>query len=216
MTYRIGRIFAAAKRSQADDGQGNVMGNQEISMTPNRRKLSLFLVMGIVSVGAVTSIASIRMDGSEFQGASLSAASPISNKLVPGAKRSATPPSRIVATFGQPLMGAGTMTPPTSNGVAYKFGLGYEYNVLKTSYDNQCACPCAADPACDGVLDLVDVVAVVNVAFRNAPEVKSGSCPNADSDVDCSGATNSLDVIKMIDVVFRGASVDSVFCAPCK
>lgn len=181
-----------------------------------RYGVSAILVMGLLALSTSNSIASIRMDGSEFQGSSLVATSTSSNKTVIGAKMSTSAPSRIVATFGQPLMGAGTMTPPTSNGVAFKFGIGYEYNVLKTSYDYECACLCATDPACNGIFDIQDIVAIINVAYRGYPSIKSGNCPQADSDVDCSGETSTVDIIKMIDVVFRDAPAETVFCDPCK
>jgi hypothetical protein len=113
-------------------------------------------------------------------------------------------------------MGAGSMTPPTANGVAYKFGLGYEYNVLKTSYDYECNCSCGADPACDGIWDVRDVVTVIDVAYRGLPIIKSGNCTYADSDVNCDGEVNALDVVLMIDVVFRGSPADGIFCDPCK
>lgn len=157
---------------------------------------------------------SIRMDGSEFQGSSLVANPSATNQRIASAKSSTVAPARIVATFGQPLMGAGTMTPQTSNGVAYKFGLGYEYNVWKTAYD--CACPCTTDPVCDGMWDLQDVVTAINVAYRGTPMAKTAGCPLADSDVNCDGASDAVDIVLMIEVVFRGGEPSEAFCDPCK
>ena len=40
-----------------------------------------------------------------------------------------------------------------------------------------CHCPCHADPQCDGVTNVLDVVHSVNVAFRSSPPVFDGNCP---------------------------------------
>lgn len=181
-----------------------------------RHLLTHGLAASMAVLMAVTAVASIRMDGSEFQGASLLATAPTTNKKLAGAKSTAASPKHIVATFGQPLMGVGTMTPETSNGVAFKLGLGYEYNVWKTSYDNECICSCAADPACDGVWNVRDVVSVIDVAHRGGPLVKSGNCPYADSDVNCDGVVNAIDAVLLVDVVFRYVPAGNVFCNPCK
>ncbi len=159
-------------------------------------------------------LGSIRMDGSEFQGSSLVAKPSASNKRVSSANSSTVAPARIVATFGQPLMGVGSMTPQTANGVVYKFGIGYEYNVWKTAYE--CACPCAADPVCDGFWDVVDIIRVVNSAYRGQAEAKTAGCPLADSDVNCDGYSNTIDVVLIIEVVFRAVAPSDVFCSPCK
>lgn len=184
----------------------------------NRKRYHLLAVLAVVCAVAISSHvswASIRMDGSEFQGASVVSATTSLNKVV-GSKTRLVAPTRIVATFGQPLMGVGTMTPETSNGVAFKLGLGYEYNVWKTSYDNACSCPCTADPVCDGSIDILDVITSIEVAYRGGLSLKSGGCPEADTDVDCNGLTDAVDVVRMIDVVFRGASAETMLCDPCK
>lgn len=169
----------------------------------------------LVAALAVSAAASIRMDGSEFQGASLVGTTTTKTKALSGAKRSAVIPVRIVATFSQPLMGVGTMTPETSNGVAFKLGIGYEYNVRHTSYPERCACACAGDPYCDGVLDAADVVMLIDVAYRGRPVTLTNGCPLANTDVDCSGATNAIDAVRMIDVVFRAFPPETHFCNPC-
>ena len=198
-------------------GRAACQGSRLAKRARCRRGLLAGLAMlTVTTMPMVTSDASIRMDGSEFQGTSLVANSSTTNKLLVKHGLGAISPSRIVATFGQPLMGIGTMTPQTSNGIAFKLGLGYDYNVLKTSYDYECGCQCAGDPACDGSLNIRDVVWVIDVAYRGAPATKSGTCPYADVDVDCSGMVNTLDVVMMIDVVFRAVPAETYFCNPCK
>ncbi len=54
----------------------------------------------------------------------------------------------------------------------------------------------------DGIYDVLDVVGLINVAFRGQPE----PCPPGISDVNCSGATDILDVVLMINYAFRGGA----------
>lgn len=78
-----------------------------------------------------------------------------------------------------------------------------------------CPCDCYADPAgCDGLVDVVDVIAVINVAFRGAQAIPDPNplCQFGSTDVDCSNATDIVDVAKMINVAFRGASKVDQFC----
>ncbi|HUU46786.1 MAG TPA: hypothetical protein VM118_13735, partial [Acidobacteriota bacterium] len=67
-----------------------------------------------------------------------------------------------------------------------------------------CKCACHADPQCDGVTNVLDVVQTVNVAFRGGSPVFDDDCPYERTDVDCSGYTNVLDVVKIVNVAFRG------------
>lgn len=79
-----------------------------------------------------------------------------------------------------------------------------------------CACPCHGDPACDGVIDVVDVVLTVGVAFRAQSTAADPLCfnqPGGSTDTDCSGGTDVVDVVKVIGVAFRGSAND--FCDPC-
>ena len=81
-----------------------------------------------------------------------------------------------------------------------------------------CACNCASDPQCDGIVsDVLDVSLVINRAFRGAAPVPdpNAHCPVYPTDVDCSGATDVLDVVKVINVAFRGSTVASQYCVPC-
>lgn len=81
-----------------------------------------------------------------------------------------------------------------------------------------CQCECHADPECDGMTNVVDVIQTVNRAFRGSPMITF--CPaypaiDGRTDVDCSGATDIVDVVRMIDVAFRGADPSTKFCEPC-
>lgn len=80
----------------------------------------------------------------------------------------------------------------------------------------ECGCPCPADPVCDSVRsDVLDVVAVINVAFRGVASTTDPSCIRQRSDVDCSSATDVLDVVKVVNVAFRGFSASTEYCNPC-
>jgi hypothetical protein len=83
--------------------------------------------------------------------------------------------------------------------------------------DQGCACMCAcnANPVCDGVVDILDVVNTVGVAFRGGTAMTTGECPNQDTDVDCSGQTDVIDVVHMVNVAFRGGNPATEFCIPC-
>ena len=52
----------------------------------------------------------------------------------------------------------------------------------------------------DGVFDVLDVVGMVNVAFRGQPE----PCPPGVADVNCDGNIDILDVVLLVNHVFRG------------
>lgn len=83
----------------------------------------------------------------------------------------------------------------------------------------ECACECRADPAlCDGSLDVIDVVAVIQVAFGGAAAIPDPNplCPVLRTDVNCDGATSIIDVIRFVEVAFRGGDPTQVFCNPCE
>ena len=81
----------------------------------------------------------------------------------------------------------------------------------------ECRCLCHADPVCDSVCDVLDVVTAENVAFRGTGAISdpNGFCPRERADVDCSGAADVIDVVKVINVAFRGANAATEFCNPC-
>jgi PKD repeat protein len=79
-----------------------------------------------------------------------------------------------------------------------------------------CVCPCHADPECDGVVNVLDVVRLADVAFRNAAPVFDPECiHSARTDVDCNGATDVLDVVTVVAVAFRNADPEDLLCEPC-
>lgn len=78
-----------------------------------------------------------------------------------------------------------------------------------------CVCPCHADPICDAVTNILDVVAIVDVAFRGNSDVFDTGCSVSRSDVDCNGHTDIFDVIHIINVAFRGGDPAVEFCTPC-
>lgn len=80
-----------------------------------------------------------------------------------------------------------------------------------------CACNCHADPVCDGVTTVLDVVQAVNVAFRNAPGIPdpNPACPVETTDANCDGVTTVLDVVRIINVAFRNGNPATEICDPC-
>jgi len=78
-----------------------------------------------------------------------------------------------------------------------------------------CSCPGVGDPYADGVVDVFDVVAAVDVAFRSGAPSAGQYCPYADTDVTCDATTNVFDVVAFVDVAFRSADPATAFCQPC-
>ncbi len=80
-----------------------------------------------------------------------------------------------------------------------------------------CDCPCHGEPgSCTGEkVGVLDIVTVIDVAFRAVPAVQSPSCPYANTDVDCSGGTDIVDVVKSVNVEFRNADRATEYCHPC-
>lgn len=93
----------------------------------------------------------------------------------------------------------------------------YYWRFRLNESDGQCVCACHGDPACDSlIVDIVDVVSTINVAFRGIVQLPDTDCPKARSDVNCSGATDVVDVVKVVSVAFRGISATIGFCRPCE
>ena len=70
-----------------------------------------------------------------------------------------------------------------------------------------CDCTCNGDPVCDGVASVVDVVSVVNVAFRGQADAIDGTCPHVGrSDLNCDCVVNVVDVVQVVNRAFRGDS----------
>jgi hypothetical protein len=97
-----------------------------------------------------------------------------------------------------------------------KMGLGFWYGA-GTGSTPSCVCDCHADPECDGFTDILDVTALVSVAFRDGAPLPdpNGLCPYQTTDVNCSGFTDILDVTRMVEVAFRDGNPAAEFCSPC-
>lgn len=84
------------------------------------------------------------------------------------------------------------------------------------SNKDQIGCSHHGDPSPDGVINILDVITTIEIAFRGGDALKDASCPHdpaGRTDVDCSGSTSIIDVTLMIEVAFRGATPN--FCNPC-
>lgn len=129
-------------------------------------------------------------------------------------------PQRAIFTMAQPFaaharIGGGAS--PMSAGAAStpsRVGIGFDYLLQQASF---CNCGCLADPTCDGVTDIRDVVGTVNVAFRGESTTPMLDCQAIErTDSDCSGATDVRDVVHVINVAFRGGNPATEFCSPCQ
>lgn len=83
-----------------------------------------------------------------------------------------------------------------------------------------CGCPCQADPECDSSTNIMDVVLVIDRAFRSGDAMVDSTCTGTSptdglTDVDCSGSTDIVDVVKVVDVGLRGGNPRASFCGPC-
>lgn len=78
-----------------------------------------------------------------------------------------------------------------------------------------CSCPCASDPACDSVTNVLDVISTIDVAFRGAVPDSDPRCLWQRTDVNCSETTDAVDVVKVISVTFRGSDSEFEYCTAC-
>lgn len=97
-----------------------------------------------------------------------------------------------------------------------KMGLGFWYGATGSSTPT-CACDCHADPDCNNVVNVFDVVTIIGVAFRGDPAIADPNplCSRQPTDVDCNGVTNIFDVTRLINVAFRGGVPEEEFCDAC-
>lgn len=82
---------------------------------------------------------------------------------------------------------------------------------------DQIGCSHHGDPDTNGVTDIIDVVMIVEIAFRNGAAMIDSTCPHAPAgrtDLNCDGNTDIFDVTMMVNVAFRTGS--DQFCNPCK
>lgn len=81
--------------------------------------------------------------------------------------------------------------------------------------NSTCDCHCHADPTCDGVTDVLDVVGVVNEAFRGGLAVADATCPHKSrDDFNCDCVVDVLDVVLVVTQAFRGGT--AAVCDPCQ
>jgi hypothetical protein len=80
-------------------------------------------------------------------------------------------------------------------------------------------CYCLGNPhECPrGSVDIVDVLQVINVAFRQRPAIADPSvvCPYSDTDLNCDGTTDVIDLTRVIQVAFGAMQLLDVACNPC-
>ena len=100
-------------------------------------------------------------------------------------------------------------------GGGLQMGLGFWYGAAGGG--GGCACDCHTDPKCDGVATVIDVVLIVDVAFRNGSPFPdpNGFCPYVTTDVNCNGVTNVVDAVLLVEVALRGGDASALFCDPC-
>ena len=73
------------------------------------------------------------------------------------------------------------------------------------SIGSPCDCSCHGDPVCDGATDVLDVVSVVNVAFRGFSDTQDPTCPlSGRADMNCDIFVDVLDVVTVVNRAFRG------------
>ncbi|MEW5701638.1 MAG: S8 family serine peptidase [Candidatus Zixiibacteriota bacterium] len=78
-----------------------------------------------------------------------------------------------------------------------------------------CSCPHHGDLNGDGFFSIIDVVSVVDIAFRGGtPATTDPGCPHATrADYNCDGVISVQDVVGAVDVAFRGGAGP---CDPCQ
>jgi hypothetical protein len=185
-----------------------------LSQEGRRRLFAALLIAGVL-VGASHVWASIRVDGSQFQSVSAFVTYP-KNKTSGAQTTTGTGQAPgMMMTFGQAIMARGKMPDSGGESVAFRIGMGYEYNVWQTAFELGCGCTCHSDPVCDGAYDVLDVVQAINVAFRGEPSDSGETCTNALTDINCDDTTDLLDVIGLVDIAFRQIPAGQIVCAPC-
>lgn len=77
-----------------------------------------------------------------------------------------------------------------------------------------CNCDHHGDLTGNGVIDILDVLALQNYIYNGTPvPVKDPLCPHVDrGDVNCSGYDDTVDLVYLIDYVFNGGDAP---CNPC-
>ncbi len=174
---------------------GNRNGIGKSSVTFGRgTAVALWCILTVLGTVGVA-IASIRLDGTQFQGASaVSATAEKSGNQATALK--------LVWTMGQAVMAQGCL-PVTETGTAVCIGLGYDYNVEGTTLFG-CNCPTQGQFGASKSRDAVAIASLIDIVFFGVPDIQDPACPQTRADFDCSGAADSVDLSLLIDHVFFG------------
>ncbi|MCH8992389.1 MAG: NifU family protein, partial [Acidobacteria bacterium] len=81
--------------------------------------------------------------------------------------------------------------------------------------ESPCICACHANPICDAVHDIFDLVQIASVAFRSQPQSDDPDCPVAREDCNCDGDVNVFDAVHMVNVALKNMDPAGQFCDPC-
>ena len=183
---------------------GNRNGIGKSSVTFGRgTAVALWCILTVLGTVGVA-IASIRLDGTQFQGASaVSATAEKSGNQATALK--------LVWTMGQAVMAQGCL-PVTETGTAVCIGLGYDYNVEGTTLFG-CNCPAQGQFGTSKSRDAVSLASLVDIVFFGASEPQDPNCPLHRGDVDCNGNTDTVDLALVIEEVFFGGPGP---CDPCQ
>jgi hypothetical protein len=125
------------------------------------------------------------------------------------------------------VAGAGPLPPPVNLSVsATDAGSGLvstsrSYGVCDRAGTCNCpsTCNCPAQGDVDvvnspGVVDVMDVIQEIAIAFGYATDIQDPACPTTRGDVNFDGATDVFDVILEIDIAFSGGSSPVNPCGP--
>jgi hypothetical protein len=164
---------------------------------------TLAISLLFLSAGPGAVLGGIRLDGTEFQGAS-----DVAGTTTKGGQLES---SKLVFTLGQAVMVKGEL-PEASPGTAFKIGLGYEYNVVHTTAFG-CNCPYQGDADRDGFQTAFDLTALIDVLFAGADNVQDQTCPTFRFDADCDGFVTPLDLARVIDFLYANGEPP---CSPCE
>ncbi len=77
-----------------------------------------------------------------------------------------------------------------------------------------CLCLHQADLDLSGVLDAVDLNALINVIFFNEPDLQDEGCPITRSDLNCDGVADAVDLNYVIEHIFFNGPSPCDPCAP--
>lgn len=173
-----------------------------------------WLGLAIAVIAVSSSYATIRINGNQLMSASIDYdASSVARTADP----SVTGAPRLIMSFGQGVMGRGTMPgaaakqPDVASGFIYKIGIGLCYDINNVALGTYSGCPIVntGDVNVDLSITSADIIYLVNYVFKggSAPQ----PCPAA-GDVNCDGSVTSADIIYLVNYVFKGGSAPCDVC----